>query len=302
MRHRLAARLSAALGLVLALHPTGAALANGVVPPEPAVPSRSIELTCPAGEVPAAGFDDVGASNVHGRSIDCLRHRGLTEGVAGNRYAPGDGVSRAQMATFVARLIEESGGALPAAPADAFTDDDESVHETNIDKLAALGVVSGTGEGTFDPNALVTRGQMASLMVRAVEHRLDLVLDAGEGVPFSDVEGHTHEPSIVKAARAGVVSGRGDDRFDPDATVARDQVASFAVRALDLVVSRPSWERAVLLIHACQVKSGAQGHDLSLVLNLKDGSSHATTQPYLDAVFDELAEANCPEPAEFVSQ
>lgn len=57
--------------------------------------------------MPPAGFVDVAADNVHSLSIDCLRHRGLTEGAGDNRYLPANVVSRAQTATFVARLIEE---------------------------------------------------------------------------------------------------------------------------------------------------------------------------------------------------
>lgn len=75
----------------------------------------------------------------------------------------------------------------------------------------------------------------------------------------------------------------------------RDQVASFLVRALDLIVTRPAWERAVELIEDCEVRSAAQTHALVVTLGLKDGTSSTTTTPYIDAVFDEIAKADhCP--------
>lgn len=291
--------LAIGIGLLLVLHMPTVAVATTVLPPgspESGIPGRSVELTCPPGEVAPAGFADVSADNVHNPSIDCLRHRGMTEGVGDNRYLPAGLVNRAQMATFVARLIDESGGELTADPPDAFADDDDSVHEANINKLAAAGVVTGTGVSTFEPHGNVTRAQMASLMVRAVEHRLNLVLAAPESDSFADDNGNVHEASINKSSWARVVVGLGDGRYDPNGVVVRDQVASFAIRALDLVVSRPSWERAVELVHACQVESAVQSHNLRLSLGLKDGTSHHTTQPHGNAVFDEVAVANCPGP------
>ncbi|HEV2810480.1 MAG TPA: S-layer homology domain-containing protein [Acidimicrobiales bacterium] len=290
------------LGLLLALHSPVGAMSTTLAPPgSDPFPSRSIALTCPAGEVPPAGFADVAADNVHGPSIDCLRHRGLTQGVGDDRYLPAELVSRGQMAAFVARLVEQSGGDLPDDPADAFADDDGSVHEASIDKLAAVGVVTGTGGTTYDPHGEVSRDQMASLMIRAVEHRLDLVLTV-EGNPFSDDDGSVHETSINKAAWAGVVVGLGDGRYGTSGLVRRDQVASFAIRALDLVITRPSWERAVELIHACQVEGVFQAHDLSASLELKDGTSHRTTQPHIDAVAGELGHAGCPGPVRYATE
>jgi len=49
-------------------------------------------------------------------------------------------------------------------------------------------------------------------------------------------------------------------------------MASFVIRALDLVVSRPSWELAVALIETCQVDGIFQAHDLSASLELKNGT------------------------------
>lgn len=265
------------------------------------LPSRSIALTCPPEEVPPAGFSDVPADNVHVPAINCLRHRGLTEGVGENRYHPAGLVTRAQMATFVARLMEESGGELPTQPPDAFADDDGSAHEASINQVAALGVVAGKSAGTFDPGGHVTRAQMASLMVNAVEHRLELELSL-EDDHFGDDAGNVHERSINKAARAGVVAGVGDGRYDPLGVVVRDQVASFAVRALDVVVTRPSWERAVELIRTCQVEGASQGHDLSASVTLKDGTTHRTTQPYIDAIADELYSSDCPGPLTYATE
>src|SRR3546814_15504889 len=75
-------------------------------------------------------------------------------------------MTRAQLATFIARLIEASGKPLPAEPFDAFVDDWGSAHELSINQLAAVGVVTGRGQH-YDPNTPVPRGEMATIAVRA---------------------------------------------------------------------------------------------------------------------------------------
>ena len=57
------------------------------------------------------------------------------------------------------------------APGDLFADDDGSIFEDNIDKLATAGVTKGCNPPTNDnfcPNANVTRGQMAAFLRRAL--------------------------------------------------------------------------------------------------------------------------------------
>jgi hypothetical protein len=139
------------------------------------------------------------------------------------------------MASFLARLVERSGGSLPVAPPDAFPDDAGSVHEASIDALAAAGVVQGTGAGRFEPNATVTRAQMATFLVRAYELRSGRELAGGQD-QFADDDGDVHERNIDKAAGAGFTRGR-DGRFEPAQPVLRDAMASFLARTLDLLVS-----------------------------------------------------------------
>lgn len=56
------------------------------------------------GGSPAAGFSDVSSGAFYARAVDWLLYRGITTGVGGNRFAPNDPVTRAQMATFLWRL------------------------------------------------------------------------------------------------------------------------------------------------------------------------------------------------------
>jgi hypothetical protein len=199
---------------------------------------RGIELACPPGEVPPAGFVDVPSSSTHFAAIECLAWWEITRGVdaANTRYAPGASVTRAQMATFMARVIERSGGVLPEASQDWFDDVDGSVHADAINRLREAGVVSGTGDRQFSPGRSVTRAQMATFLRNTFRQRTDVVWEA-EMDYFSDDDGNVHEGAINAAAAVGVTRGTdGFTAYSPANDVTRAQMATFITRMLDLLI------------------------------------------------------------------
>ena len=71
--------------------------------------ARGIENACPPGQIPDAGFTDVPSGNVHKPAINCMAFYGIANGRSSTEYAPSLGVNRAQMASFIARLIASAG-------------------------------------------------------------------------------------------------------------------------------------------------------------------------------------------------
>lgn len=158
------------------------------------------------------------------------------------------------MATFIAKAIVRSGGQLPSPDRDWFADDNGSVHEVNVNRLAAAGIVSGRGDGSYGPDASVTRGQMTKFLVLAYEYRSGKALTARQDY-FTDDNGTTHEPNINRAAEAGFTGGASDGTYRPERSVKREQMASFTARLLDLLVEAdgaavPSDETAVAAAYA----------------------------------------------------
>ena len=201
----------------------------------PVTTLRGIDQACPA-RMPQSAFTDVSLADVHGRAINCMAWWDVAGGVTTSSFAPAGRVTRAQMASFVAREIQASGYVLPAHPANAFGDDSGSVHELRVNQLAAVGVVGGVSPGTFRPNDAVTRGQMATFLVRA--HDLVSADDLPNmGSRFSDDGGSVHEASIDKSAAAGLAGGTSAAIFSPLEPVTRAQLTSFLARNLDLLVS-----------------------------------------------------------------
>lgn len=98
--------------------------------------------------------------------IDSLAVAGIVTGCGNGIFCPDRLVTRAEMATFLVRAFA---GEEPFDPApDAFSDDDGTVHESDIDRLAAMGITKGCGEGNYCPTGAVTRAEMASFLTRAL--------------------------------------------------------------------------------------------------------------------------------------
>lgn len=97
-------------------------------------------------------------------SINRLAAAGISTGCGGGNYCPNATVTRAEMASFLARAFN-----LPASPTDWFTDDNSSIHEDNINRVAAAGITTGCTATTFCPNGATNREQMAAFIHRAVD-------------------------------------------------------------------------------------------------------------------------------------
>lgn len=136
----------------------------------------------------------------------------------------------------LADLLRYAEVPLPSNPPDAFDDDNGTAGELAANRLSAIGVVNGTGDREYSPNAGVRRGQMASYLMRAHRHATGS-RPGGAPNAFSDDEGPVHEPNIDDAAHLGVAAGYSDGTFKPSVLVARDQMASFVAGALDAAIA-----------------------------------------------------------------
>ena len=174
--------------------------------------------------------DDTGS--VHEADIEAIAAAGITKGCnppVNDHFCLEQPVTRGEMAAFLDR-----GLGLPGTGTDFFTDDDSSVFATEINAVAAAGIVRGCNppdNTEYCPTRSITRAEMATMLSRAF------------GFPpvtedwFADDGGSVHQSAINTIAAAGVTKGCNppdNDRFCPDEAVTRAQMASFLVRALDL--------------------------------------------------------------------
>jgi len=150
-----------------------------------------------------------------------LAEAGITNGCGDVWFCPTSWVTRAQMASFLARALD-----LPPSATDYFADDAGSGHEADINRVAAAGITLGCDEARYCPTTVVTRDQMASFLARALE------LPATEADSFTDDAGSLHEPDINRIAAAGISNGCQPGLYCPTNPVTREQMAAFLHRAL----------------------------------------------------------------------
>jgi hypothetical protein len=186
-----------------------------------------------AAETPPGGTFSDDDGNIHEGYIEAIAVEGITRGCnppVNDLYCPSTSVTRGQMATFLVRALD-----LTDQLDDPFTDDDDSVFEAEIEKLAAAGITMGCNppvNDMFCPDADVTRGQMAAFLVRALAY----TAGGGEDL-FTDDDDSVFEADIDRLRTAGVTMGCNppdNTRFCPNDPVLRDQMASFLARALGL--------------------------------------------------------------------
>ena len=172
-----------------------------------------------AGGSSSPQFEDVPSEHPFFTFIAWMAEKQITLGCAANLYCPNDPVTRAQMASFLVRAFS-----LPPASSDQFVDIAGSPHESNIDALVAFGITKGCDIDRYCPEMSVTRGQMASFLVRT------FLLPAGPDL-FTDDEGSVHEADINALAQAGITFGCEPTKFCPDDVVTRAEMAAFLFRS-----------------------------------------------------------------------
>ena len=201
-------------------------------PPPPPPPDDPEESPEPEPEPEPPEFADVDEDSVHAESIEEVAALGITSGTTATMFSPSEPVTRAQMATFVARTWEATGRECPSLRPLFFDDVAAgSTHAGSIDCVSALGVARGTEDRMFSPSADVSRAQMATFLARAW-------MAAGQTCPASDADSifddvpadSTHAENIGCIAALGITRGTAAGMFSPSDTVTRAQMATFLAR------------------------------------------------------------------------
>ena len=86
---------------------------------------------------------------------------------------------------------------------------------------------NGTSENTFEPNKNITRGMLVTVLYRYAK------ATETEKSTFDDVDPDMYYSApIAWAAKNGFVNGVGDNKFDPDANITRQDLATIIYRYL----------------------------------------------------------------------
>ena len=113
-----------------------------------------------------------------------------------------------------------------------FSDVSDNYTATAVETLRLMGVLDGYGDGTFRPNAVLTRAQFCKMAVYAMDGSSELGRYSTVTI-FPDVKPSLWAASYINmAAKKGVIAGFADGKFKPNQTVTAGQAVTILMRGL----------------------------------------------------------------------
>lgn len=154
-------------------------------------------------------------------------HLAFLSGYANGTFEPDRNMTRAEVTTMFARLLAEKMAA-DQTYSNTFSDVAKSHWAANyIGYMQQFGIITGYADGSFRPDASVTRAEFA-----AIASRFERLTEGTKS--FSDVpSSHWAAKYINFAATRGWVNGYADGTFRPNNSITRAEVAAVTCRLLE---------------------------------------------------------------------
>ena len=148
---------------------------------------------------------------------------------------PNGSISRAEVATVLFRLLKDDVRTQNLTKDNAYSDvSDTAWYAAAVSTLSKMGVISGYPDGTFRPNAPITRAEFAAMIARFDETA------KSADTPFTDISGHWAENAIGKAYGNGWIKGSSKTVFCPESNLTRAETATLLNRVLHRLPEKES--------------------------------------------------------------
>lgn len=174
------------------------------------------------------GYNNVSFSDVSGWCKDYVNYlaaREIISGTGNGTFNPNTNITRAQFVTILANL---SGADLSGYTTSSFNDVSKTAwYSAAVQWAYAEGIATGAG-GKFDPNANITRQDMAVMIMRYAEKAADYTLPAtNKAITFTDSKdiGSYASGAVTAMQQAGIIGGNSDGSFAPASNASRAQAA-----------------------------------------------------------------------------
>ncbi|MDR0489757.1 MAG: S-layer homology domain-containing protein [Oscillospiraceae bacterium] len=174
-----------------------------------------------------------GAERPPQAELDAENHFAYMIGYEDNTVRPQKNITRAEAATIFFRLLTQESRENLWSATNSFLDvSSANWYNDAVSTLTNGGILNGYPDGTFRPNATITRAEFAAIVVRFIFDG-DIGTFPDAPAPFSDTDGHWAEGGIKIAAALGYVDGYPDGSFRPNAPITRAEAAALINNALN---------------------------------------------------------------------
>jgi hypothetical protein len=178
----------------------------------------------PQQQASASTFSDVPARHGFYKEIMYLLNEGVIS--PAKKYGVNDKVSRAEVAVMISKAVQLNGEKTKTP----FKDVPQSHAASGyINSAVNAGIIKGFTDGTFRPNGLVNRGELAIFLANA------FVLQEESSTKFIDVSpSMASYSSIQKMVQARITNGFSDNTFRPTEKLTRGEISAFIARAMQV--------------------------------------------------------------------
>lgn len=178
----------------------------------------------------AASFQDVEGHWAHD-AIQRAIHIGIVNGYSDGTFKPDAAISRTEFAVLISRALKLEQG----AEVEPFSDQASipAWAEQHIARVAAAGLISGYGDQTFRGSDQISRTELAVIIARALKLELGSANQPEIGFADAATIPLWAQKEVAAAAAAGIISGKANNRFEPDATATRAEALTLLIRLLD---------------------------------------------------------------------
>ncbi|WP_139331098.1 S-layer homology domain-containing protein [Paenibacillus odorifer] len=178
-------------------------------------------------------FNDIAAVQAWaGRQIQVVAAKGAIEGVGAGKFAPKNNVTRAEFSKMLIRALNlENNSAVQS-----FSDVSSTAwYAPYVAVAAEKGIITGRSAAKFDPNATITRAEMATMISRALKSiNPDAKTDSTAISKFSDAAkiSASLRDGVAFAASHNLVIGNAG-KFNPNDTATRAEAAVIIYRTIN---------------------------------------------------------------------
>lgn len=155
-------------------------------------------------------------------------HFAYIVGYPDGNVKPSGNITRAEVATIFFRLLTEDVRTANSTQSNSLSDVSRGQWFNHaISTLSSMGIVKGNPDGTFDPDAPITRAEFAAIAARFDDKNTNNTSN------FSDIASHWAKDEIGVAANKGWINGYPDSTFRPDQYITRAEAMTLVNRVLN---------------------------------------------------------------------